>query len=105
MNLVARLSARNSPRHHILDHTASYLTVCQGLLHLLGNWELLNGKQWVVIQTGRLLRLSLRLVTLQAPGAAATELVAVKHCRSEDNCPGEKNQMPNRNISDGGENV
>lgn len=71
MDARARLSAKKRLRHHILDHTASDLTVC--LRHLQGNWELFYSKYYVVIQTGRLLRLYLRLVTLHAPGDAATE--------------------------------
>lgn len=75
MNAWAWLSARKRLSHPILHHTASDLTVCQGLLHLLGNWELLNGKQYVVIQTGRLLRLYFHLVTLVVSGAAVTKLM------------------------------
>lgn len=60
-------------RPHILDRAASDLSDCRDLLHLLGNCELLNGKQHVVIQTGRLLRLHLRLVTLQAPATGELE--------------------------------
>lgn len=74
MNIWARLSTRKRLSHPILHCTESNLTVCQGLLHLLGNRELLDGKQ-CVIQTGRLLRLYFHLVSLVASGAAATKLV------------------------------
>lgn len=75
MSARARLSARRRLNHHIFHYTASDPTVCQGLLHLLGNWELLNGKQYVAIQTGHLLRIYLCLLTLHATKAAATDIV------------------------------
>lgn len=67
MNTQTRLSARKRLNHDIFHCTASDRAVCQSLLHLLGNWELLSDKHYVVIQTGHLLRLRLRLVTLRAP--------------------------------------
>lgn len=51
--------------HQCDDHTASGLTVCQRLLHLHGNRELLNDKRLAVFETPRQLGVYLRSATLQ----------------------------------------